>query len=114
MNGEPTDGGGICARKRRWIPDADADRTRRDGGAQDCLRADDSPPKPHEPLDGAFQNLPSSGSLGSPQIPFPVRRMAPKLRRFTSRSLPIENVLLIVIMAVLMIGLVLRVRKRPH
>src|ERR1700683_416332 len=43
----------------------------------------------------------SSGSLGSPQIPLPVRRMAPKPRRFTSRSLPIVNVLLIVTMAVL-------------
>src|ERR1700723_53557 len=55
----------------------------------------------------------SSGSLGSPQIPFPVRRMAPKPRRFTSRSLPIVNVLLIVIMAVvLMTALALRVRKK--
>src|ERR1700736_4598066 len=34
----------------------------------------------------------SSTSLGSPQIPFPVSRIAPNPRRFTSRSPPILNV----------------------
>src|ERR1700693_3984313 len=34
----------------------------------------------------------SSTSLGSPQIPLPVSRIAPNPRRFTSRSPPILNV----------------------
>src|SRR5450755_3054165 len=36
--------------------------------------------------------LASPGSLGSPQIPLPVSRIAPYPRRFTSRSPPIVNV----------------------